>query len=81
MAEVASRAFCVRPANDRALDPVKYADTFRAMGVPAEGYATVAEGVRAAAEVAEREGKALLCLGSLYMYGEVRAAVYGEVVS
>ena len=79
MGEVASRAFCVRPANDRALDPVKYAESFRAIGIPAEGYATVAEGVRAAAETAKREGKALLCLGSLYMYGEVRAAVLGEV--
>ena len=79
MGEVASRAFCVRPANDRALDPVKYAESFRAIGIPAEGYATVAEGVRAAAETAKAEGKALLCLGSLYMYGEVRAAVLGEV--
>ena len=32
-----------------------------------------------AAETAKREEKALLCLGSLYMYGEVRAAVLGEV--
>ena len=79
MGEVASRAFCVRPANDRALDPVKYAESFCAIGIPAEGYATVAEGVRAAAETAQAEGKALLCLGSLYMYGEVRAAVLGEV--
>ena len=79
MAEVADRAFCVRPANDRALDPAAYAETFRGMGVPAEGYATVAEGVKAAMEVAKREGKALLCLGSLYMYGEVHAAVVGEV--
>ncbi len=81
MAEVAARAFCVRPANDRALDPAKYAESFRNLGVPAEGYATVEEGVCAAAEVAEREGKALLCLGSLYMYGEVREAVLGEVKS
>lgn len=79
MGEVASRAFCVRPANDRALDPAKYAESFRKIGIPAEGYATVAEGVKAAAETAKREGKALLCLGSLYMYGEVRAAVLGEV--
>ncbi|MBP3666728.1 MAG: bifunctional folylpolyglutamate synthase/dihydrofolate synthase [Clostridia bacterium] len=79
MGEVASRAFCVRPANDRALDPVKYAESFRAIGIPAEGYTTVEEGVRAAAETAKKEGKALLCLGSLYMYGEVRAAVLGEV--
>ena len=78
MGEVAERAFCVRPANDRALDPAKYAESFRAIGIPAEGYATVADGVRAAAETAAREGKALLCLGSLYMYGEVRAAVLGE---
>ena len=79
MAEVADRAFCVRPANDRALDPAAYAETFRGMGIPAEGYATVAEGVKAAMEVAKREEKALLCLGSLYMYGEVHAAVVGEV--
>ena len=79
MGEVASRAFCVRPANDRALDPAKYAESFRAIGIPAEGYATVAEGVRTAAETAREERKALLCLGSLYMYGEVRAAVLGEV--
>ncbi len=75
MGEVASRAFCVRPANDRALDPAKYAEAFGAIGIPAEGYATVAAGVLAAAEAAMREGKALLCLGSLYMYGEVRDAV------
>ena len=72
---MACRAFCVRPANDRALDPVKYAEAFRSMGIPAEGYATVAEGVKAVSRAAEAEGKALLCLGSLYMYGEVREAV------
>ena len=75
MAEVAAQAFCVRPANDRALDPAAYAETFRKMGIPAEGYTTVADGVKAAMETAEREGKALLCLGSLYMYGEVHEAV------
>ena len=78
MGEVAERAFCVRPANDRALDPARYAESFRAIGIPAEGYATVAEGVAAATETAKEEGKALLCLGSLYMYGEVREAVLGE---
>ena len=78
MGEVAARAFCVRPANDRALDPARYAEAFRAIGIPAEWYATVADGVRAAAEAAAAEGTALLCLGSLYMYGEVRRAVLGE---
>ena len=78
MAEVTERAFCVRPATDRALDPAAYAESFRKIGVPAEGYATVAEGVKAAMEVAAAEGKALLCLGSLYMYGEVHEAVMGK---
>ena len=78
MGEVTARAFCVRPANDRALAADRYAESFRSIGIPAEGYATVAEGVAVASEVALREGKALLCLGSLYMYGEVRAAVLGE---
>ena len=78
MGEVTERAFCVRPANDRALDPATYAEAFRAIGIPAEGYATVADGVRAASLHAAQVGKPLLCLGSLYMYGEVRAAVLGE---
>lgn len=77
MAAVTARAFCVRPGNDRALDPGQYAEGFRAVGIPAEGYATVAEGVHAAMEAARREDTAVLCLGSLYMYREVRAAVLG----
>ncbi len=78
MGTVAARAFCVRPANDRALDPHRYAEAFTAVGIPAEGFETVADGVRAAMEAAERDGVALICLGSLYMYGEVRAAVVGD---
>ncbi len=77
MATVTERAFCVRPANDRALDPARYAAAFSAAGVPAQGYATVADGVRAAMEAAARDGRAVLCLGSLYMYGEVKEAVGG----
>ncbi len=77
MGEVTARAFCVRPGNDRALDPAKYAEAFRAAGIPADGFATVADGVRTGMAAALRDGKALICLGSLYMYGEVRAAVLG----
>ncbi len=77
MGTVSRRAFCVRPANDRALDPARYAEAFRAAGIPAQGYATVVEGVRAGVESARRDGVPLVCLGSLYMYGEVRAAVLG----
>ena len=75
MCEIADRAFTVRPDNPRALDADAYAEQFRLGGIPAEGYATVADAVSAAMAVCEREHTPLLCLGSLYMYGEIRAAV------
>ncbi len=74
MSEVASRAFTVRPDNSRALDADAYAAVFAARGIPAEGYATVAEAVNAAMTACKQDNKALLCLGSLYMYGEVTRA-------
>ena len=75
MSEVAARVFTVRPDNHRALDAEAYARVFEARGIPAEGYATVAEAIAAAMAACRRDGKALLCLGSLYMYGEVVEAV------
>lgn len=75
MAEVSERVFAVRPDNDRAMAADDYAKVFEALGIPAKGYNTVAEAVCAAMDACKRDGKALLCLGSLYMYGEVRAAV------
>ncbi len=78
MATVTARAFCVRPANDRALDPARYAEAFCTAGIPADGYPTVAAGVRAGMAAAARDGVPLICLGSLYMYGEVREAVLDD---
>ncbi len=79
MGQIAIKAFCVRPANDRALDPHAYAIAFEKAGIPAEGYDCVAAGVTAAMAVARERGIPLLCLGSLYMYGEVRAAVESQI--
>lgn len=75
MAEVSERVFTLRPDNSRALDADAYAEAFRAEGLPACGYATVEMAVHAAMDACREKGKALLCLGSLYMYGEVRGAV------
>ena len=75
MEEVACRAFTVRPDNYRALSADEYARVFESDGIPSEGFETVREAVFAAARACRENGKALLCLGSLYMYGEVRAAV------
>ena len=75
MAEVAERVFAVRPNNDRAMAAVDYAQIFADLGISAQGYDTVAEAVFDAMTACQVHHKTLLCLGSLYMYGEVRAAV------
>lgn len=75
MSEVACRAFTVRPDNSRALAAGAFADVFEHDGVPAQGFDTVKEAVFAAMDAGKASGTPTLCLGSLYMYGEVRAAV------
>ena len=75
MSEVACRAFTVRPDSYRALSAGEFAKVFESDGVPAEGFATVKDAVFAAMDKGKESGKPTLCLGSLYMYGEVKAAV------
>lgn len=75
MSEVAERAFTVRPDNSRALSADEYAKVFSQYGMVSEGFDTVKEAVFAAADACAENDKALLCLGSLYMYGEIHEAV------
>ncbi len=75
MCEVAEGVFTVRPDNSRAMDADDYAEVFRAEGVTAQGYPTVEAAVHAAMDACKKNKKALLTLGSLYMYGEIKAAV------
>ncbi len=75
MKTVAARAFAVTPNNPRALAAKDYAAQLAYHGIPATAYDSVGEGVRAAVESSKREGIPLICLGSLYLYEEVEAAV------
>ncbi len=74
LSAIASRAFCLRPDNPRSLDARIYAESFSAVGVSAEGFDTVKAAVFAAYSAAKRDGVPLVALGSLYMYGEIKAA-------
>ncbi len=65
----------VRPDSDRAMDASGLAEEFRRCGVAAAVRPTPAEGVAAALPLASRSGRPLICLGSLYMYGEVKTAL------
>jgi dihydrofolate synthase/folylpolyglutamate synthase len=76
MAEVAQEAFCLTPENPRALKAEEFAEVFRSLGVSADGYASPEEALKAAIRKAKQEKRAILCLGSLYMYGEVVEALH-----
>ena len=75
MKPIVARAFTVTPNNPRALAADDYATQLAEHGISASSYQSVAEGVEAAIESSRKEGIPLLCLGSLYLYGEVEAAI------
>lgn len=75
MASVASRVFCLTPDNARSLPAADYARVFEELGVSALPCASVADAVRCGMDYAKENDVPLVCLGSLYMYGEVSAAV------
>ena len=75
LAEVASQAFCLTPDNPRALDAADLAAEFIEAGVPAAGYPSPLEALRAAVKETKAEDRPILCVGSLYMYKEVREAL------
>ena len=71
LSPVALQVFAVTPDSPRALSSDKLAATFESLGVPAKGYESVFDGVKAAYEYAKAQNMPLVMLGSLYMYGEV----------
>ena len=75
IAEVAHTVFCLTPDNPRALPSADYARVFEELGVAASAYDTVDDAVSAALHWAEKMGKPVICLGSLYMYGEIRRSI------
>ena len=68
---IAQKVFTVTPNNPRSLPAVEYAAHFSNSGVDAEPGATVAEGVQKAIAYARSAQIPLICLGSLYLYGEL----------
>ena len=77
--KVAKKVFTVTPANPRALPAQEYAAHFCAHGIDAQSYETVRGGVRAAIAHARATNTPLVCLGSLYLYGELSEAVEMEL--
>jgi dihydrofolate synthase/folylpolyglutamate synthase len=72
---VAKKVFCLTPDNPRALPAEDYAEVFRALGIDAEACPSVSDAVSKAKAWGNENLRAVVCLGSLYMYGEVVAAI------
>ena len=75
MKPITAHAFTVTPNNPRSLAAEDYAAQLASYGIVATPYGGVAEGVRAAIESSKKENIPLICLGSLYLYEEVEAAI------
>ena len=71
IASVADRAFVISPDNPRALPADKYADVLRSFGLESISFDSLAEATAAAVSAAKREGRPLVCLGSLYLYCDI----------
>ena len=71
LAEIAKRAFCVKPDNPRALDAAEYAHVLARRGVEATAHDSVEVAFREATAYARESGSVLVCLGSLYMYEQI----------
>ena len=72
---VAAEVFTVTPANPRALDAKEYAALFRSHGVAAIAFPTVPDALTAAISSSRNKKIPLVCLGSLYLYAELRGAL------
>ena len=72
--EYVTEFVCVTPDNPRKLPAAKLAEHLQRAGAQAVACATVAEGVAKAKELAGADG-AVLCFGSLYTIGDIKAAV------
>ena len=71
----ADRVFTVTPGNARSLDSTDVEKDFEEYGVTGKAYGTIDDGVGAAMAYARDKNIPLLCLGSLYMYADVKSAV------
>ncbi len=71
LSPLVNKVFAVTPNNPRALDAAELAEVYRRLGIEAKAFSLLSEGCLSAFEESKNSGTPLICLGSLYMYGEV----------
>ena len=75
LSEIAKEAHCLKPQNPRALAAEDMAAEFRKHGTHAIPYTACEDALQDAVCKAKKENLPILCVGSLYFYGEVVAAL------
>ncbi len=70
LAPFADTVYTVTPSTPRSLPSAELADVYRRFGASAFDCKTVENGYKTAFEDSKKRNKALVCLGSLYMYSE-----------
>lgn len=79
LAPLADKVFTITPDNPRALSATETAKVFRDCGTDAVAYDTLDSGVGAALAYAKETGRPLVILGSLYLYGDVKKALFMHI--
>lgn len=75
IASVAKMAYTITPSNPRALLSTEYAKIYEKNGVSATPCESIDEALALAKEEAMKENTPIICLGSLYTYGDVISAL------
>ena len=80
LAPYAKKVFSVTPANERSLSAAGVGDEFSRFGIETESFDVLSDGVASAVRYAKNNKIPLVCLGSLYMYADVKKAVRDAAV-
>lgn len=75
LSAVAERVYTITPNNPRALSAESFAEVLRGDGVEAVPCPSVEAALKFATVAAREVGRAVVCLGSLYTYADVREAM------
>lgn len=75
LAPLFAAVYTLTPDNPRSLPAEELASVYRSLGLAATPCASAEEAIAQAAKEAESAGKAIIALGSLYMYKEMKEAV------
>lgn len=76
---IAAAAFTLTPDSPRALSATEYAEILEEYGVPSTPSSTIQEAFSKAYDAAKNSGISLICLGSLYTYADITAALEDKI--